>query len=316
MTPSGPSTPALGWLQSGAEIRLVCEIAADYVAAARYQHGGVQAWATQPLPAGVVRPAPLAENLTDLPAVQQALQQVIGAVADGQHRCVLLVPDLLARVALLEFDHWPARPEEADGLLRWRLKKDLPFDIAQAVLSYQAQPGRAQAHEVLAVVCLRSLLRQYESCAEALALHPGWVTLSTLGALGCVSSAEGTARLLVKRDQSSLSLAILHGENVRLFRSLPLALPGGALGEGALFEKIYPAIVYFQDQWGKAVGEVLLAGFDPVPSGLASQFEKEADCRVGAIDLGAHSLPPSASAGARPDHRLLPCLGWVRGEAP
>lgn len=314
MTASGFSTAMPGWFRSGGEVRLVCEIAADYVAAARYQHGALQEWATQPLPAGAVRPAPLAENIAELPAVQQALQQVVGALADGQRRCVLLVPDLLARVALLEFDDWPAQPEEADSLLRWRLKKDLPFDIAQAVLSYQVQPGHAAAHEVLAVACLRSLLRPYESCAEALGLHPGWVTLSTLAALGCVSAPDGAARLLVKRDQGSLSLAILHGENIRLFRSLPLTMPGSPAEVDALFEKIFPAVVFFQDQWGQPVSEVLLAGLEPAALTLAKKFEKEAGCSARGFDLGAHALPPSAGTGAGPDQRLLPCLGWVRGE--
>lgn len=309
-----PSGGMRGWFQSPVEVRLVCEIAPDYVTAARYQSGRLEAWASQPLPPGAVRPAPVAENIADPTAVQQTLQQVVGAVADSERRCVLLVPDLLARIALLEFDQWPERPQEADGLLRWRLKKDIPFDIAQAVLSYQVQPGRSSNREVMAVVCLRSLLRQYESLVQALGLHPGWVTLSTLAALGCVDSPGGGARLLVKRDHSSLSLAILHGVNVRLFRSLPLAGQGAAPEEDALFEKIYPAVVYFQDQWGQPVSEALLAGLDPAQGALATKLEQEAGCPARSLELSGEGLPPSA-AGAQPDHRLLSCLGWVRGES-
>lgn len=303
----------MSWLQTSREIRLVCEIAPDYVAAVRFQQRNVEAWAVRALPAGAVRPAPMADNVADHAAVQQALQQVVGAVGEGERGCVLLVPDLLARVALLDFDQWPSRSEEADGLLRWRLKKDLPFDVNQAALSYQVQPGRSAANEVLAVACLRSLVHQYESCAEALGLQPGWVTPSTLAALGCLDGAGEGARLLVKRDQGSLSLAILHGNNVRLFRCLPLGA-GSDLGSDALFEKVYPAVVFFQDQWEQPLREVLLLGLEQWEGTLARRFQEEAGCSARSWGPAEFQLPADATSGQAADHRITPSLGWVLGE--
>lgn len=302
----------MSWFQTAREIRLVCEIAFDYVAAARFRRGSVEAWAVRALPAGAVRPAPLADNVTDHAGVQQALQQVVGAVGEGERACVLLVPDLLTRVALLDFDNWPERAEEADGLLRWRLKKDLPFDVNQAALAYQVQPGRAAGREVLAVAGLRSLVHQYESCAEALGLHPGWVTPSTLATLGCVNGA-GEARLLIKRDQGSLSLAIAQGNNVRLFRCLPLGSAAGLEGD-AIFEKAYPAVVYFQDQWGQPLRETLLVGLEHWEEALARRFGAEAGCSARSLSPAGFRLPADAATGEPPDHRIAPSLGWALGE--
>lgn len=301
--------------QTSREIRLVCEIATDYVAAARFQQRSVEAWAVRPLAAGAVRPAPMADNIADHAAVQQALQQVVGAVGEGERACVLLVPDLLARVSLLDFDQWPGRSEEADGLLRWRLKKDLPFDVNQAALAYQVQPGRSAAHEVLAVASLHSLVHQYESCAEALGLHPGWVTPSTLAALGCLDGGGEGARLLVKRDQNSLGLAIVHGNNIRLFRCLPLAAAGG-LESDALFEKVYPAVVFFQDQWEQPLREVLLLGLEQWEGTLARRFQEEAGCPARSLGPTEFRLPVDAASGQPADHRITPSLGWVLGETP
>jgi type IV pilus assembly protein PilM len=302
------------WFRAPVEVQLVCEIAADYVIAARYQGGRIEAWALQPLPLEAVRPAPLADNILDATVVQEALKQALESVGDTQRRCVLLVPDLVARIALLELEHLPTRADEADGLLRWRLKKDLPFDVNQAVLSYKVQPGRGAAHEVMAVVCLRGLLRQYEDCLGRLGIHPGWVTLSTLATLDCLDPGNTTPQLLVKRDHSSLSLAIVHHNAVRLFRSLPMAAHERRAAAEALFEKIYPAVVYFQDQWNQPVAEVALAGLDERQANLVQQFEHETGCAARDIVAGDFNLPPSVGAGLNPDHRLLPSLGWVRGE--
>lgn len=300
------------WLSGSAEVPLVCEIAADYVAAVRHRHGRVEAWATRALPAGAVRPAPLADNIADRGAVQQALESVVGAVAHGGRRCALLVPDLLARVALLEFDHLPARRPEAEALLRWRLGKDLPFDVAQAALSYHAQPGPNGGQEALVAACLRNLLRPYEECVEALGLQPGFVTLSTLAALGGVESAD-SPRLLVKRDLGSLALAVAHGSAVRLFRCVPLA-SDAPLSDEALFDKVYSALVYFQDQWGQPLSEVVLA-VGSEGGALGQRLEREQGCRVSEYELGAADLPPSPASGAAPDNRLGPAVGWARGMA-
>lgn len=302
------------WLQAPVDVQLVCELAADYVAAVRYREGEVEAWAVASLPAGAVRPAPLVDNVVDAGAVGERLKQVVETVADGQRRCVLVIPDLLARVALVELDHIPSRAEEAERLLRWRLRKDLPFDVDQAVLSYYVQPGRTTAHEVLAVVCLRNLVRQYEQCLEERELYPGRVTLSSLATLDCLEAASSTPTLLVKRDHGSISLAIAHGSSVRLFRTLPLPPGGVGSDETALFEKVYPAVVYFQDQWGQSIGEIVLVGFDQFQPGLRTRLEEEAGALTRKLEATSFALPSSNLPGTEPDWRVLPSLGWVRGE--
>lgn len=300
------------WFAAPVDARLVCEVAADYVAALRHDGDRVQSWAVRPLPERAVRPAPMSENLANPAAVQEALEHVIGSVADGQRRAVLLVPDLLARVAVLEFDRLPDAVPEVEALLRWRLSKDLPFDIGQAVLSYQAQPGRGAAREAVVAACLRSLLRPYEECLEKLGLEPGWVTLSSLAAVGCLDPTGDAPCLLVKGDGTSLTLVIVHNGVVRLFRSLPLA--AGATAEETWFDKVYPALVYFQDQWGQPVGQVVLASTGGAPSALAQRLEREAGCTVTEYKPATLDCPPSPVSGAAPDLRLLPSLGWLRGE--
>lgn len=303
------------WLGASVEVPLVCEIAADYVAALRHRQGGVEAWAVRALPAGAVCPAPLAENITDGTVVQQALEHVLGSVAGERQRCALLVPDLLARVVVVEFDQLPDSAEEAEALLRWRLSKDLPFDVSQAVLSYQTQSARTAGQEALVAVCLRTLLRQYEECVESLGLQPGWVTLSTLAASGWLRSSDTAPRLLLKRDHTSLGMAVVHGAAVRLFRSVPTPAGSGSLNDEALFEKVYPGVIYFQDQWGQPVSEVVVAGGGgPLPA-LAQRLEREVGCAVTELNPTASELPPSPASEAAPDHRLTPVLGWVRGEA-
>jgi type IV pilus assembly protein PilM len=302
------------WLDAPPEVPLACEIAAEYVAAVRHRHGRIEAWAIRPLPSEAVRPAPLAENIAQADAVREALEQTLGTVADGDRRCALVVPDIVARVTLLEFDQVPENVDEADSLIRWRLSRDLPFEAQQAVLAFARQPGRNGAQEVLVAAALRSVVREYEASLERLGLQVGEVTLATLAALGCLTR-RAAPRLLVKRDRGSLGLAIQDGPAVRLFRSLPLPHGAGLRSEEEIAEKAYPAIVYFQDQWQQALEEVVVTGSVKATPSLLTRLQQEAGCAARELAVGDFELPPSPQSGAAADERLLPLLGWAREEA-
>ncbi len=55
---------------------------------------------------------------------------------------IAIVPDAAVRVMLVEFDTLPSDHEEALGVVRFRLKKSLPFDVDKAKVSYHAQKVR------------------------------------------------------------------------------------------------------------------------------------------------------------------------------
>ena len=59
------------------------------------------------------------------------------AVALKERQTSVVVPDAAVRVLLLDFDSLPAKAAEALPVVRFRLKKLLPFDADDAVVSYQ-----------------------------------------------------------------------------------------------------------------------------------------------------------------------------------
>src|SRR6266481_2091634 len=67
-----------------------------------------------------------------------------------------------ARVVLLDFETLPSKRDEAEAVVRFRLKKSLPFDPADARISYHAQSTGKSMRAVAAVV-LNTVLQEYES---------------------------------------------------------------------------------------------------------------------------------------------------------
>lgn len=303
------------WLRAGAQPYLVCEIAADGVAAVRASRSGqaIEVWSAASLPENIVRPGPLAENIHDTSTLEQVLASVLSDVAASRKRVAVILPDLVARVWLFTLESLPQRPREVVALLRWRLRKEAMFDLEQAVLDYQVYPAEAGKH-VLVAAAMRNVLRQYEERFEALGFEPSWVTLSTLATLGWFESTEPASRLLIRRDPGSLGLAIVRNNAVHFFRNVPVTPADGSAT--ALFEHIYPSLVYFQDHWGEPVTQALLVGIGGEQAALAALLYREAGCLASElkVDSWLGNLP-SAPPPTDRDRCLAAPLGYLRAEA-
>jgi hypothetical protein len=121
--------------------KLACEIAADRVLAGRFSDhgGGLEASAAHELAPGSVVPDLVENNLRQRNSVCFGIEEALGSVAGRSKDVIAIVPDAAVRVMLVEFDTLPSDREEALGVVRFRLKKSLPFDVDKAKVSYHAQ---------------------------------------------------------------------------------------------------------------------------------------------------------------------------------
>ncbi len=298
------------WLTGSEWPGVACEVAVDAVTAVRGARGGerIEAWATRLLASGVVRPGPLTENIADGDILRRSLQEVLQEAAGREKRVALILPDAAARSWLLALDNLPEKPSDALALLRWRLAKEVAFDVEQAALSYEVFSAGDAGKTVLVVAVLRSILRQYELCLEAAGYQPDWVTLATLATLGWIQGDSATNQLLVRRDPESLGLAVVRGKGLRFVRSIPATLADGSAD--ALFAQIYPSLVYFQDTWGEPVKQAYLIGVGDATAELVRLLAQEAGCQAAPLELGA--LLAAAAGSPAQVRNLAAPLGFLR----
>jgi len=124
-----------------AKPKLACEIASDRVLAGRLADNGdtVEMCAAQQLAPGIVVADLVENNLRQRSTVRAAIESALGSVAGRSRDVIAVVPDAAVRVVLLDFDTLPSDGEEAEGVVRFRLKKSLPFDVDKAKVSYHIQ---------------------------------------------------------------------------------------------------------------------------------------------------------------------------------
>ena len=267
--------------------KLACEIAADRVLAGRVVDGGtgLEASAARELAPGSVVPDLVESNLRQREAVRSGIQETLGSVAGRSHDVIAIVPDAAVRVILVEFDTLPSEQEEALGVVRFRLKKSLPFDVEKAKVSYHAQKVKDEVR-VVAAVALGSVIEDYEAAFRDAGFNPGVVIPSTLAAIGAAEGQRPT--MVIKVDAHTTSIAILNENQLQLFRTLENGRGVTITGE-QLAEEVYPSVVFFQDTYHLNIERIYVAGLPEAGSAsaaLKAQTEAEVHELISSAQLG------------------------------
>lgn len=214
---------------SGTRPRLACEIFSQGVVAARSESptSPISAVSRATLPTGSVQPGLKPGNLADRVAVIAALRKVLEdiGVRPGSRGAdmTLVIPDAAVRVLLLDFDSLPTRISEALPIVRFRLKKMLPFEADDAMISYQVMSTSRTVVRVLAVAIPRDVLTEYESAAREAGFEPGVVLPSTLAAVAGLN--EDGATLLVNATTTGVTTAIVRDGILLLHRGVDVQPP-------------------------------------------------------------------------------------------
>ncbi len=257
--------------------KIACEIAADQVLAGRADESGAvgEYYTARSLAPGVVAPGLAPVNVLAAGALRDAIAGALAAAGGRSRDVIAVLPDAAVRVVLLDFESLPVRPAEAAAIVRFRLKKSVPFDVENASLSYQAHRANGSVN-VVAAVANAAVVAEYESAFRDAGYNPGVVVPSTLAALGLVDAAAPT--MVVKVEAASITVAIAHRDELALFRTLEKPAGPGITG-AQLAEDVYPSAVFFQDTHGAAIERVLLAGVAPLEQ-IGAALEQQTGARV------------------------------------
>lgn len=221
----------------------------------------------RPLEPDVVSVSPVQDNILRMEALTEQVRALAPPGEKKRQRAALILPDHSVRVSVLDFDAFPPEAQQQLQLVRFRIKKSLPFDVDSAGISYFAQPNGKRTDVVVAAAPLE-ILGRYEMPFRAAGFDPGLVTTSMLCALELVR--DGSVCLVAKLSGNALTLAVLEAGTVKLLRSIELS--GGGVEEIA--SHLYPTFAYMEDQFGRRPQEVLTCGFGRWNEDLAAEIHE------------------------------------------
>jgi type IV pilus assembly protein PilM len=276
----------------GARPRLACEIRHEGVIAGcaaagkRGAQGTVLSFA--PLNAGALTAGLKTPNLADRAAVVAALESALNATSARDKDATVVIPDAAARVLLLDFDTLPARRQEALPVVRFRLRKMVPFDAETAAVSYQVMAQKEAHMSVLVTAMPGDVLEEYEGAVREAGYEPGAVLPSTLAAAAGLSGERPS--LMVNHTHGSVTTAVTHGSEMLLHRTMDLPADENAREE-EMAQAVITTLAWYEDTLRATPERVHYAGRGGVEEAQRSRWLRYIDPAPPLEDM-----PPPAGA--------------------
>jgi len=254
-----------------------------------------------PLKPGTLSISPLKENVLDHDEFGLAVRAMANAQASRKKKDVaLILPDYCTRMAVVDFDSFPSDLKEQSSLVRFRIKRSVPFDVDSAALSFWAQPvDHGKRVDVVVVVSPLEIVARYESPFRAAGMNPGLVTTSALAALDLIP--EGGLSVLAKLTGHVLSIVVRDKGSVKLIRCLEM--PSAELDDIAAV--LLPTFVYIEDNLGGRAARLILCGFGAQTEEAQRRFQEEL----------AVEVEPARSPLGIPGENNAGLLGYLRSIA-
>lgn len=268
--------------------RLACEIMPEGVVAARQENAEETAITTfVALPFGAVSPGLKTPNLVNHAAVVAAIRGALEELAPRDRKITLVIPDAAIRVLLLDFDSLPPKAADILPVIRFRLRKLVPFEVDVAGISYQ-QLGAQQSGMVRVLIAImpHDVLSEYESAVRDAGYEPGAILSSSLAAIAASRIEE--PMLILNRNGNTITTAIALQNDLLLHRTLELPANEAEI-TSELQRTVNVAMAYFEDTLHTRPQILFYAG----PGGAAAVEQVLAES-----ELQIQDLVPVPSEGA------------------
>ena len=229
----------------------------------------VTAQATERLPDGLVAPSLTTPNLTDTAGVAAAVQRVLRAVGVSRGRVAVVMPDGAAKVSVVRFEKPPAKADDLAQLVRWQVRKSVPFPIEQSQVSWTPGVTDASGTDYVVTVARQDIVQDYEQAVAAAGVQVGLVDLATFNLVNLLLAGDADVAaqgdwLLVHVTPDASTMAIVRDGALLLFRHRPV--DGG---EGSLSDLGHQTAMYYEDRLnGRGLTRAVVAARDVGPGVL------------------------------------------------
>ena len=254
--------------------QVAMEVSPDgVVAAAQSLADNESVFAFEPLLPSAIVPGSREANLRNRESVVAAIRSTLEKVVIQHNQSItLILPNAAVRIFVLEFDTLPASAADIVPVLRFRLRKMVPFDIEDAAISYQVLSQKADECRLLITALPVAILDEYESAVREAGFEPGAVLPSSLAALEALDSPDPVLAAFLSGN--SLTTSITSKKDLLLYRRVDLP-DETELRNGELQRGIAVALAYFEDLLARRPRCLHYAGSESAETFAASIAEPD-----------------------------------------
>jgi type IV pilus assembly protein PilM len=264
---------------------------------------------TKPMPDGesnltMTQPNPGSQN-----ELAGKVRDLLETTGTKPGKISLVLPDNLAKISLVTLPERPSSKRQLDEIVRFKLRRGVPFRLEEAMVSYQLIPGEGRGVSILVALMRRSVVEQYERILVAAGARPGLVDLCTPNILNLCRpviskhAMKGGDVALLNCAHAYFTLLIVRGDRLIFYRCKSLGGRTETAVNGALTRELSNSLAYYTEKLeGQGIGTVLVRSVAaPVENVMAT---------VGELEVGeVRPVDPAQSLRVPEGFRLEPEVG-------
>ncbi|HET6372861.1 MAG TPA: hypothetical protein VFG76_06115 [Candidatus Polarisedimenticolia bacterium] len=243
----------------------------------------------------------------------------------------LVLPDHLARVSLLPFEELPRTRRDVVELVKWKMRKAVPFKVEEAALDYQILPSNGhKGFTLLTVLMPGSIIEEQESIFQAHGIHAGLIDLSSFSLVHLYRSIieqevpAGGDFMLLNMCPEFFAVLIFRAGHLIFYRCKTFAADVERRLEDdyrLARREIQGSLVYYQEKLdGKELSRIYTRVVGLEPSRVASLFEGVSVAAVPevidvqrAVNISGRLLAMGPERAGEILQRLAPAVGAALG---
>lgn len=276
-----------------------------------------------PMPEGARPTSIFRPTLGSTAEIVKSVQGLFEATATKPGRVSIVMPDNLAKVSIVSLPEAPASRKQLDEIVRFKLRRAIPFRLEEARITYQALPGAGQGVDILVVVMRRFAVEQYEGILTSAGARPGLVDLSTPNLLnlarGRVAAMNGDGDVAVLNCAVGyFTLVIQRNGRVIFFRSksLPDDIDPDADGAGGILgREISHSLAYYREKLaGENLERAIVRSASIAPEMVEARLAEAGFTQVERLDPAPSlQLADGLRLDAGVAQRIAPAVGAAAG---
>jgi type IV pilus assembly protein PilM len=209
-------------------------------------------------PPGTLKTSFKDKNITNPDSFVSKIREAYLKLLVRTSRISVSLPDTVGRVTLLDLETRFKTKDEGTDIIRWKLKKNLPYDINEMHLDYQVlQEKETGEISVLASLISRQVVNQYEDLLEEAGLQPNRIDFTTFNLYrffaSRLESIENAA--VIGWHSGLLSILIFYNGVPDFYRVKEI--PSGTASAIRFYQEINNSLMFYREKNpGYSVNEV------------------------------------------------------------
>jgi type IV pilus assembly protein PilM len=232
---------------------------------------------SRPLLPGTLHPSLRDRNILNPQGFLVALKEARNGLGFRGKYVSLSLPDSVGRVMILDMEERFKNRSEGLDVIRWKLKKKLPFDPADAQLDYQSVAKRENGDMVVLVaMVLRPVISQYEELFAAADLVPTRIDLNSFNLCRVFERrmADHDDYAFLTLYDSNLGIMFFAGGKPEFVRFRELA--GGETVHDSLHNEIRCSFLSYKERFPERVLKNVFCVSPPRTAGYFSGVARDA----------------------------------------